>query len=351
MLGAPTVTTGPPAPNRRRTLAIVGGIVAAVALVGGLLVVTGGDDEQAADDTEETDETEATDETEPEVTAAPTIVATTVPATAVAPTTTTEVPTTTEAPTTAVPTTLPTTAPPLVPATPEALIAALPTGADLPADWVDLENGPFSAPDPASGFGIGLCGGDNADARAAAAGGIAVAFSSNFLPPYSGDFNVSLYAFGAPEQASAFLAVTSSQAATCTAGIQYQLPQGTEQGQYWGFEEGVDDAAIWNVSEAVYPAADPVPGADEALEVALINNYTTRSGGIDYVVNETTVSVYERYGSVVVISEVWGWYDRAGFGDVDPTTEHAPTLEDAYGAAALVRPSILARLRAQSLIV
>jgi hypothetical protein len=339
----PVQASGSPEKNKRGLwVAVVLGVLALG--VGTAVVLSlGGDDDQSASDrtdetvedtTDETDETVAdteVDTTAVATTAAPTTVAETVPPTTVPLTLPSTV-----VPVTAAPTTLPALA------TVDVLVAALPTAAEVPPGFTASLDGPDTEFDPASGQGIGLCGGDNSDARAQSANLTARAWSAGYQAP-TGRLWVGLFAFPTPEDASSFMSITAVQATACGAGFTFQSPESD-----WDiFSDDVD--ATWDIVEnaGAQPATSP---AEESFALSTQYVSTTRLDGVNYSSTDGDVIQYERYGSVVVLFDRSGSWNPVGFGNIDTTTVYQPTPADVAALADTLRQPVLDRLRASGLI-
>jgi hypothetical protein len=339
--------SGPDQPKRGWWIAAVLGVLA-VGVGVAVVLSLGGDDETASDTTEEstddttddttdetTDDTDAVDTTVVVTTASPTTVAVTEAPTSVAPTT----PPTT--PPTEAPVTVPPTAAPVVP-TVDVLVAALPTAAEVPPGFTASLEPPDTDFSPASGQGIGLCGGDNSDARAQAANVIARAWTSGYDAP-AGFLWVGLFSFPTPADASAFMTITATQATVCGAGLTFQSPESE-----WDiFSDDVD--ATWNIVEnaGAGPATSP---AEEAFQLTTQFVSTTRLDGVNYSSTDGDVIQYERYGSVVVLYDRSGSWNPVGFGNISASSVYQPTGADVAALADTLRGPLLDRLRAAGVI-
>jgi hypothetical protein len=332
----PTVPVAQTSPAERRSSPVpwvVGGVVVALLAGGGALLALrgGGDDEPEAGTT------------------VPPVVTTAVPATTgpvVLPTTTSSVPPTTEA---AATTAAPTTVPSAVPPTGDVLGAALPADGELPADWVPGGLGSAIDFEGGEGFGQGVCGGAGESARAWALGSIGNAFSDYYDLPSTASVNYWLVGFADEASASAYLAATAAQAEVCVETVTYELAEGTEPGQYDGFAEGYGDGAIWAFDETAASAPATVEGAAEALELVYVSNYSTTFDGDDYGGSYGALRLYERYGTVVLVTELFGQWDLTGFGDTD-LPDYRPAAEDLELVSDTGRPLMLDRLRAAGVI-
>lgn len=348
VVGAPVmpvqpVGSGPEQSKRGWWIAAVLGVLA-IGVGAAVVFSLGGDDETASDTTEEsTDET--TDDTD-ETTADTEATETTVVVTTAAPTTVpvTEAPTTappTAPPTTAAPVTVPPTAAPVVP-TADVLVAALPTAAEVPAGFTASLAQPDTDFSPASGQGVGLCGGDNSDARAQSANLIARAWSGGYGGT-AGTLWVGLFSFPTPADASSFMSITAVQATACGAGLTFQSPESD-----WDIFSD-DVATTWNIVEnaGAQPVTTP---AEESFQLSTQFVSTTRLDGVNYSSTDGDVIQYERYGSVVVLYDRSGSWNPVGFGNIATTAVYQPTGVDVAALADTLRGPVLDRLRAAGVI-
>jgi hypothetical protein len=328
----PTVATPAGGPRRPSALPwVIGGVVVALLVGGGaLFALRGGSGDEPGS-------------------------ATTVPMlTTVAPPTSGPLvlPTTSSPPTTTEPspTTAPdTTAPAGTPATGDVLSAALPTPDEVPPAWVATGAGTAVDFEGGSGPGQGLCAGDGETARAWRLGSVGNAFSDYYELPSTGQVSYWLVGFPDSGSASAYLAATAEQAGTCAETITYDLDEGAEPGQYDGFADGLGDDAVWAFDETAASAPSAVDGADESLELGVVIGYATVSEGVDYGGSYAALRLFERYGNVVLVTEVFGEWDLRGFADTD-LPDYQPDAEDLVAAADVIRPIVLDRLRAAGVI-
>ena len=323
-----------PAGGPRRSSAVpwvIGGLFVALLVGGGaLLALRGGSDDDSSS------------------------MSTLLPDTSVAPSTTGPfvLPTTSSPPTTTEPvgTTAPeTTLPAGTPATGDVLSIALPTPDEVPADWAATGVGTAVDFEGGSGPGQGLCAGDGESVRAWSLGSLGNAFSDYYELPSTAQVSYWLVGFPDAESASAYLAATAEQAGTCAETITYDLPEGAEPGQYDGFADGFGDDAVWAFTETAGSAPSSVAGADESLELGLAVDYSTVSEGRDYGGSYGALRLFERYGSVVLVTELFGEWDLRGFADTD-LPDYQPAAEDLVAASDVIRPIVLDRLRAAGVV-
>lgn len=356
--GPPTVVPvqpggAPPEKSGGRGLwvaAVLGVLVIGVGVAVALSL--GGDDDQSAgDDTELSSDDTDPDDTEPDdtdpddttetsdttaTTVAPTVVVTTAPPLTLP---------VTVAPVTVAPTVAPVTvAPTVAPVVPtvDVLVAALPTASEAPQGFTPSLEGPDTELSPSTGQGFGMCGGGDADTRAQAANVIARAWSASYDSP-SGLLWVGLFSFPTPDDASAFLSSTATQATTCGAGLTYQVPESE-----WDiFSDDLD--ATWTVIEnaGAGPATAP---ADEAFQLTTQFASSTRYDGVNYTSTAGDIIQYERYGSIVLLVDRTGNWNLSGFGNIDPAEIYQPTPSDVAALADVLRGPVLDRLRAAGVI-
>lgn len=307
-------TTPAPAPKKNTGL-VIGGVAAVAALGIGAFVVLGGDDDSKQTTTTST-----------------VVVATTaLPATTTIAATTTTVVTTTTTP----PTTLPAAA------NADALIAAMPTDADTPADWSRYSE-PELAAEPQSGVGWGFCGGDNAAARALASGSVAQVYGPSWDLPDGGWFGVDAYSFPTAADAAAYIEATDLQVNGCMTD---PVSDTWAESDIDLFEDGFGDEAVWNVVEANMGYFDDTADADSMLRIIFDQSLSVSYEGTDYSVTFTENSRTEQHGRVVLFFWLYGQWDYQGWGG-PPDWEYMPVDTELDAAAAAVRGILLANLTA-----
>ena len=314
----------------RSNAMLIGAVAVAVAVIVGLAVVLTRDDppQRAVPANEITDE--------PAVT-----VSTTLAPTTVAPTTT--IPHTTTSATTTV-------APVARVATADNLVAALPTVLELPVGWEFSGDFYNTAPEPVTGPGSGFCGGDNAAARALAAGAVAMVHGNGYDTPEFGWTSTDLYAFTSAETSKMFMTLTRDQASTCSGGYEYSLPEGDGPGAYDGFSDEFGNDATWFLTDVGQVLELGVPGADEAFGVTVSSYSYTNYQDAEYGGTSTDVVQYERHGRVVFVTDLWGGCCEFGYNDLDPAFDYTPTVEQTNMIAQQINPIVLQRLVALNVI-
>lgn len=333
-LGATTAlpVSATPAPGARRRNLLIGAAIAGVVVLGvaGVLVLGGDDDSKGT-------------------VAAPSSVATSLPPTTVAATTTTT-PATTLAPTT-VPTTLPpttaapTTAAPattiVAGATADVLVAAMPAGDDVPASWTQYSESQTDLP-AQSGAGYGFCGGDNAAARALAAGSSAMIAGPTWDLEGGGWVGVDVFAFPTEQAATSFVAMTEQAANSCmTDPVQYD----TTEAEMDLFDESVADDFVWHIAEGSGGFREDTADADELVRTVADEYVSGSLDGVDYSTTLSYLSRFERHGRVVLEFWLWGAWNDSGWSTPNPYA-FQPTDEAVDAAAATIRPQIVQRLQA-----
>lgn len=310
--------------RRVRVAAIAAACVVTVTACGG-----GGEssDDTAAPTTAAADATEAPT-TEPPATDAPT----------------TEPPAT-EPPATEPPATEPpTTEAPVVTFTSDELAAALPTFADIGAPWEDNGSEAFADPTPASGPGIGSCGGPNGAARAQESGSVGAAVSSLFVQGTSGhQFNAVAYSFPTADQASAYIAA-SREAHECPEGVTWSMLEGEGDGQHDGFTDGFADGTTWEHAGSYASSDVTVEGADEAIVTRTEVSRTNDIEGVVFGETEIDLVLHTRHGAVVIVTILGGRCCSTGYLNVDDLTEYVPTEDDVLALGQDVSTVTLANL-------
>ena len=240
---------------------------------------------------------------------------------------------------TAVPTTI-------GPALREALVAALPTAADLPAKWTLTDEPPGFVLQPGAGDFVGACGGGNADQRATASGVLAVVHGATYESPAGFQGFVSVYAFANPSAAADFVARTRS-IGSCARS--YSVREGSGMGEYDGFGDTSYDRVVrWAVAETTRTqTADPAPGGAAGTGAAVVvhreDALSTTADSKQYSVVETSVTYFEQYGRLVLVASLSSYCCTTGYrnpaGDARVTWDDlrsllAPLRNRASGAAA-----------------
>ena len=192
-----------------------------------------------------------------------------------------------------------------------------------------------------------MCIGDNDSSLAAAAGVRAIAGAGWYDLPSGGWYEMRTYGFPTPADAASFMNMTRLQATACPAGNTYQLPEGPNDGQFDGFNDG-DPPVVWNMSEQIYEADVTVAGVDETIQIVWITSFSTTEDRVAYSGVETTAYQFERFGAVVVVHVIDSWHDFVGFGSGGGTYVADPV--DVIGIAEAFRPGLVQRMRDASLI-
>lgn len=302
---------------KKNTGLVIGGVAAVAALGIGAFILLGGDDDSKQADTTST-----------------IVVSTTVPAVS-----TTVAAATTTAATTTTTTTPPTTLPPAADA--DTLIAAMPTAADTPPDWSRFSE-PELAEDPDSGVGVGLCGGDNAVARALASGSAAQVWGPSWDLPAGGWFVVDAYSFESAADASAYLDMTELQANGCMT----DPPTFTRaEADVDLFAEGFGDEVEWNVVASSMGYFEETPDADRLLRTVTDEYTSVNYDSTDYSMSWIDLARSEQHGRVVLVFWLSGSGYFEGWGG-PPEWEYTPTDADLDAASSAIRATLLANLAA-----
>lgn len=255
-----------------------------------------------------------------------TSVAATLPSVSVA--TTTEPPASTPSPTT----TTPATIAQVVDAT--TLIAAMPSDAEVPAEWSRYAE-PFERTDSA---GVGLCRGPTEVSRAIQSGATAKVAGPGWELPNDGWFGIEVMFFPTESDASAFLVATVGQASSCSTS-----PAVWEQSEAEVdfFSGDFANDAMWQLTEMATVSEEAIVNGNE--DMRLLQEWrATTTYDVLYSQVQRWIYSYERHGRVVIefwIGGTWGetgWTSFAG--------AYQPTDADLDAAAEVVRAGIVARL-------
>jgi len=232
------------------------------------------------------------------------------------------------------------------PALREALAAALPTAADLPATWTLTDEPPAFVLQPGTGDFVGACGGGNADQRASASGVLAVVHGATYESPAGFQGFASVYAFANPSAAAEFVTRTRS-IGSCARS--YSVREGSGMGEYDGFGDTSYDRVVrWAVAETTRTeTADPAPGGTVGTGAAVVAHredaLSTTADNQQYSAVETSVTYFEQYGRLVLVASLSSYCCTTGYrnpaGDARVTWDDlrsllAPLRNRASGAAA-----------------
>jgi hypothetical protein len=236
-----------------------------------------------------------------------------------------------------------TTTPPPVDVT-AALLAAMPTMVEAPADWLPFEG---SDADPALNPDTGYCGGPNWAAAAVDRGAIGLLHGPNWDLPTGGWFGLSAFTFGSAEDASAYMTAIDAQANGCmTEPVVFDTPES----EYEIFVPGVGDDAIWSTAEVNGSFPGSSTDADEMTLVIYEEFISTTYQGTSFSLTRTELQRFERHGRTVLAFWLWGEHDLVGFGNADETTSYVPTEVDLDFASTVIRSLVVDRLRASGLV-
>lgn len=219
------------------------------------------------------------------------------------------------------------------------LVAALPAALEAPVGWTSSGGAPVTTLLPQEGPGRGVCGGKDADARAAAAGAIGVAHSGSFaVPQAEGGGFVTLYAFPTALAADQFATATSGAVISCPQGLEWEQPE-TEVHGFGGDIGGRNPT--WRIkATSGLGAAGDVP-ADDAFVVSTSEGSSTDLDSVHYGFTTTVVVLYERHGDAVLLTTLSGKSGSTGFSDSQSTPGYVPTAIELVAAAGAIRPGIL----------
>jgi len=223
----------------------------------------------------------------------------------------------------------------------EALIAALQTATDAPAEWTPATGEvPIAKPNDSNDF----CNGPNDVARAQTFGSIGEAWGPAYGTPPGGRITVDAYAFPTEQDAANYLQATGGQVNACPAPTTYTI----DESRIDALPDPLGDTATWQFTEHALAAFVESPDADEVLTITSDDNGTVNVDGTEYTFIFTYQYLYERHGKVVLVSILNGLHDFTG--QANPAWAYNPQPADVAAAAAALRPSILARLQSAGLL-
>lgn len=237
----------------------------------------------------------------------------------------------TSAAVTAIPTTID-------PAVRETVTAALPVAADLPAGWSLLDERTTYSLEPGEGDFVGACGGPNADRRAALSGVLAVAHGATYESPTGFQGFVSVYAFADDRAAAAFVERTRA-IGSCSRN--YSVREGSAAGEYDGFGDTSYDRVVrWEVAEMTrtepVEPTDTTAGSGDGVVLHREDALSTTADGKTYTAVETSVTVFERHGRLVMAASLSSYCCTTGYrnpaGSVRVTPSDLTALLPALGA-------------------
>ncbi|HQZ34229.1 MAG TPA: hypothetical protein PK020_07375 [Ilumatobacteraceae bacterium] len=231
--------------------------------------------------------------------------------------------------------------------TSDELLAALPTIADLGADWND--SGATAAVDPegAEGLGIGTCGGLNAAGRALAGNATAIVQGPTQIGSDQRRGATAIYVFADDVAAQAFVDMTADLA-SCPDGVTWQWIQKANPvapNEFNGFGPGFEDVTenqTWNFTETATSAY-----GDDGTDVLLATVERSReltAAGITFSQVDSTVLRYDRFDNVVITTAISGTWDQQGYIGAEDLVNFQPTADDLDAYTALVQPVVLAHL-------
>jgi hypothetical protein len=230
--------------------------------------------------------------------------------------------------------------------TPDQLVAALPTPADLGAEWTDLGNAPTVDPEGKEGVGFGTCGGPNGAARALANSATAIVLGPNLQGPGQRRGSTSLYAFPDATTAQAFLDL-SAETAQCPDGVTWEWVQKanpTADDEFNGFGPGFEDITenqIWAFTET---ASAQYGDTEDVMQVSIDRSRELTAAGITFRQTDTTLARYDRYDNLVIVTIVGGTWGQEGYINADALVNFQPSSTDLDEYTAVVAPVVLQRL-------
>ena len=226
------------------------------------------------------------------------------------------------------------------------LVGALPTLADLGDGWTDSGQETLIDPAGKEGLGFGTCGGPNAAARAEANGATAVVFGANQIGTDQRRASTSIYTFADDTSAQAFIDL-SAEKADCADPVTWEWIQKsnpTADNEFNGFGPGFEDVTenqIWAFMET---AGAQYGETEDVMEITVDRSRELTAANITFRQTDTTLSHYERYDNVVIVTIVAGTWGREGYINTDDVVDFQPTAADLEGYTAIVVPLVLERL-------
>lgn len=218
-----------------------------------------------------------------------------------------------------------------------ALMAAMPTAADVPSTWEQTaESRADPEPEPTGGY----CGGPDAIARAITLGATGRAWGPAWHLPDGGHAGVDAYAFPDSATARRFIEATGEQASSCT-DAPISFTAGEAEVDFLADDMG--DDFVWDAIEASDATEGQFAEGTATMRATIETRYATSVSGQACTVNVTSLVFYEQYGSVVM--EYWmdGEWGHTGLGG-EPDYAHHPTQSELDQAVAVIRPTIDRRL-------
>jgi len=211
------------------------------------------------------------------------------------------------------------------------LVAALPAVADLGDGWTDQGGTPLVNPEGAEGLGVGSCGGPNGAARAATTGATAVVQGPIVLGPDERRASTSLYAFPDDITAQAFLDLTA-QTISCGDGVTWDWIQKSNPvapNEYNGFGPGFEDITenqIWHFTEVA--TSEYSPDGDDIVLVTIDRSRELTAANVTFSQVDTTLTRFDRYDNVVIVTQVSGSWDHKGYVGVENIVQFHPVAAD-----------------------
>lgn len=208
---------------------------------------------------------------------------------------------------------------------------------------------PSAAMSPASGDGVGNCGGPNADQRAKNNNVVLLMSSPSIATDDGGTFGFSIYAF--PTEADAAKMVTDTLVQSGCGFREFTQPEGSGVGQYDGFGDSFGEGRVtWTLREDTSAGNPDIAGVDGAVFVRLDTEYLTSYRGDSYGSKDSQITVYEQHGRFVFRSSIYGACCAYGFSNSATAESYTPTLEKLLGGMEVLRPVVLQRLEEAKLI-
>jgi len=227
------------------------------------------------------------------------------------------------------------------------LTAALPAVADLGEGWIDQGGTPLVDPEPAEGLGVGSCGGPNGASRASTTGATAVVLGPVVLGPGERRASTSLYSFPDDESAQAFLDLTK-QTIACGDGVTWDWIQKSNPvaaNEYNGFGPGFEDITenqIWHFTEV--GTSEYSPDGDDILLANTDRSRELTAANVTFSQTDTTLTRYDRYDNVVIVTQVSGSWGHKGYVGVETIVQFHPVAADLDSYTEAAQRAVLSAL-------
>ena len=199
-----------------------------------------------------------------------------------------------------------------------------------------------------SGNLVGICGGDNSDARALANGARAATASPIYKTPAGGIASLAIVAFPSPEKADGYMKQTLGQSQCSRA---FKVKEGTKEGQVKNFGNSKQDGkSTWDYEETVSVGSLKVVDADESFLVDQERIFSTYLYRTKYGAKDINLVLFERHDRVVLIYSLSGQCCHSGYNNIDTLTVYTPDVGALQLFADSTRQAILEQLLSAQVI-